>query len=139
MNIKVTVHRTNTVSVVIGCSYTPIALGINRIISLSIALTRVEERLSRFVHDYGKIISGNEYENPVIPEHKDWMVTMWHFGADASSEYTGEKFSATWGVGENALIRAYSKDMKHSKSRIRLERQEYPSKSLAEAIMDKLS
>lgn len=139
LNIKVTVHRTNTVSVVVGCSYAPIALDINGIIRLSNALTRVEERLSRVVHDYGKIISGNEYESPSITEHSQWVVTMWHFGADASIEYSGEKFSSTWGVGENALIRAYSKHLKDGKTTIRLERQEYPNKSLAEAIMDKLS
>jgi hypothetical protein len=139
LNIKVTVHRTNTISVVVGCSYAPIALDINGVIRLSNALTRVEERLSRLVHDCTKVISGNEYESPVIPEHKNWIVTMWHFGADASVEYTGEKFSATWGVGENALIRAYSKHLKDGKTRIRFERQEYPNKSLADAVLDKLS
>ena len=51
---------------------------------------------------------------PPIPEHKDWLVTMWHFGVDASVEYTGEKFSATWEVGEHALIRAYSKEVVES-------------------------
>jgi hypothetical protein len=63
---------------------------------------------------------------------------MWHFGADASVEYTGEMFSATWNVGENALIRAYSKVMKDDKARIRLERQEYPRKTFAYAIEEKL-
>jgi len=139
LDIKVIVHRTNTVSVVVGCSYAPIALDINGVIRLSNALTRVEERLSRLVDDCNKIISGNEHECPIIPEHINWNVTMWHFGADASIEYTGKEFSATWEVGENALIRAYSKDMKNGKSRIRLERQEYPNKSLVDAVMDKLS
>jgi hypothetical protein len=53
---------------------------------------------------------------------------MWHFGADASIEYTGEKFSAAWAVGENTLIRAYSKVMKDRKARIRLECREYDVK-----------
>jgi hypothetical protein len=35
---------------------------------------------------------------------------MWHFGADALIEYTGEKFSCTWEVGNNALVRVYSKE-----------------------------
>jgi hypothetical protein len=112
LDIKVTIHRTDTVSVAVGCSYSPIALDINGIIKLSNALTRIEERLSRLVNDCSnKVISGNEYENPIIPEHTQWVVTMWHFGADSSVEYTGEKFSTTWNVGQNALIRAYSKDM----------------------------
>jgi hypothetical protein len=137
LNIKVTVHRTNTVSVVVGCSYAPIATDIGGVIRLSNALTRVEERISRLVEDKCKLIQGG-YENVPIPEHDRWIVTMWHFGADASVEYTGKEFSATWEVGENALIRAYSKDMKDGKTRIRLERQEYPRKIFADAIEEKL-
>ena len=138
LNIKVTVHRTDTVSTVVGCSYAPIAIDTNGVIRLSNALTRVEERLSRLVDDCAKV-TNNEYESPTIPEHSNWNVTLWHFGADASIEYTEKEFSATWDVGQNALIRAYSKDMKGGKTRIRLERQEYPNKSLADAVMDKLS
>jgi hypothetical protein len=139
LDIKVIVHRTNTVSVVVGCSYAPIALDINGVIRLSNALTRVEERLSRLVDDCNKIISGNEHECPIIPEHINWNVTMWHFGADASIEYTGKEFSATWEVGENALVRAYSKVMRDGKTRIRLEHQEYPRKTFANAIEEKLN
>ena len=47
--IKATVHRTDTVSIVIGCSLTPITLNINGIIRLTNALSIVEERLSRVV------------------------------------------------------------------------------------------
>jgi hypothetical protein len=83
--------------------------------------------------------------SPLIPEHKDWLVTMWHFGVDASVEYTGEKFSATWEVGEHALIRAYSKEMieegaiNKKRNLVRLECQEYPRKSLQDAIQEKLT
>jgi hypothetical protein len=94
LDIKVTVHRTNTVSVIVGCSYAPIATDVGGVIRLSNALTRIEERISRLLDDCGKIIPG-EYESLPIPEHTRWMVTMWHFGADASREYTGEMFSAT--------------------------------------------
>jgi hypothetical protein len=41
--------------------------------------------------------------SPLIPEHKDWLVTMWHFGVDASVEYTGEKFSLFFLVFEVSL------------------------------------
>jgi hypothetical protein len=137
LNIKVTVHRTNTVSVIVGCSYAPIATDVGGVIRLTNALTRVEEKISRLLDDCGKIIPGG-YESLPIPEHTRWMVTMWHFGADSAIEYTGEKFSATWDVGENALVRAYSKVMKNSKTRIRLERQEYPRKTFADAVEEKL-
>jgi len=62
----------------------------------------------------------------------------WHFGADASIEYTGERFSATWEVGKQTLIRVNSKDMKEKGARISLEHQEYPNKSLSDAIEEKL-
>lgn len=132
-----TVHRTNTVSVVVGCSYTPVATDVGGIIRLSNALTRVEERISRLVDDCGKVIAGG-YESLPIPEHGRWIVTMWHFGADSLTEYTGERFSATWDVGEDVLVRAYSKGMEDGKTIIRLERQEYPKKTFAGAIEEKL-
>jgi hypothetical protein len=49
IRIRTTVHSTDTVSVVVGCSLTPIAIDISGIIRLSNALTRVEERLSRVI------------------------------------------------------------------------------------------
>jgi hypothetical protein len=64
---------------------------------------------------------------------------MWHFGADASVEYTGEKFSATWGIAQDAIIRVYSKTMKDHRTRIRLERQEYPRITLVLAIEQKIN
>ena len=63
---------------------------------------------------------------------------MWHFGLDASVEYSGERFEVSFGIGQEALIRAYSKQMKDHKVRIRLERQEYPYVPLADAIEEKL-
>jgi hypothetical protein len=140
--IKGTVHRTDTVTIIIGCSYTPIAVDINGIIRLSNALTRIEERLSRLIADCGTVTKiggrvGCESLLPV-PEHNGWIVTMWHFGADASIEYSGDKFSCTWEAGQNALVRVYTKEMRDRKTRIRLERQEYPDKTFADAIEEKL-
>jgi hypothetical protein len=64
---------------------------------------------------------------------------MWHFGTDALTEYSGEKFCMTWETAENVLIRAYSKVMTDNKTRIRLERQEYPDVSIADVIEEKLA
>jgi hypothetical protein len=75
-----------------------------------------------------------------IPDHNSWIVTMWHFGKDSLSEYTNEKFEITWEIGESALMRIYTKDLKDGKGiRIRTERQEYPNKSLDEAMDEKLN
>jgi hypothetical protein len=142
--IKTTVHKTDTVSVIVCCSYRPIAVDISGIIRLTEALTRVEERLSVLVnHCYnGDNTSLLSLSSPasaiVIPKHATWIVTMWHFGMDVLTEYTGEKFSVTWEIGKNELIRVYSKDLKEKGTRIRLERQEYPHKPLSDAIEEKL-
>ena len=151
LNVVTTIHKTDTVSVVVGCSYNPIGVDIPGIITLSNTLTRVEERLSRLVEDCCRInaAEGRVREGilPSIPEHRSWTVTMWHFGADSSKEYTGDKFSVTWEVGEHALIRAYSKDIvrggeatrtSKTRRRVRLERQEYPNKTFVDAVEEKL-
>jgi hypothetical protein len=141
LQIKVTIHKSDTVSVVIGCSYAPIAVDCTGIIHLSNALTRVEEKISRLVERCNDTRTENRIDscngNLPIPEHTSWIVTMWHFGTDSITEYTGQKFSSTWEVGQNALIRAYAKDMKEG-TKVRLERQEYPGKNYAHAIGEKL-
>jgi hypothetical protein len=144
LTISVVVHHTDTVSVSIGCSSNPIAVGIHEVIRLSNALTRIEERLSSLVSAEGE--GGAKRDNLIsIPEYRTWIVTMWHFGADGSKEYFGETFSVTWEIAEHVLIRAYSKEMiaggnKNKKTHkiVRLERQEYPNKTFEEAIEEKL-
>ena len=141
--IKLTVHRSDTVSVVISCSYAPIAVDYNGIIRLSNALTRVEERLARLVERSYDIrtregMNGSSGTLLQIPDHGSWIVTMWHFGTDGITEYTGEKFCESWEVGQNALIRVYTKEMKDKGTRVRRERQECPSKSYSDAIKEKL-
>jgi hypothetical protein len=144
LKIRTTIHKTDTVTVVVACSNAPIVTDTTGIIRLSNALTRVEERLSRIVDECGKSIVGG-YESLPIPEHDKWIVTMWHFGHDdGSNEYTGQKYCSTWRDAQNALIRNYSKRMNSSKSSttsttiIRKERIEYPNKTFADAIEEKL-
>ena len=150
---KVIIHRTDTVSVVIGCSLTPIELDVNGVIRLTNALSVVEDRLSRLIEGSNVVkdtvivdVGGGSVNSPndlhthgIIPKYSEWIVTMWHFGADASIEYSGDKFSVTWGTAENVLVRAYSKVMGDNKTRIRLECQEYPRITLTDAIEQKFS
>jgi hypothetical protein len=134
LDVKVVIHKTDTISVIVGCSYSPIAVDVAGIIRLTNALAVVRERLTTLVSQ----VCGNSSNVIKIPDHIDWIVTMWHFGADASVEYTGERFSATWGIAQDAIIRVYSKAMKDHRTRIRLERQEYPRTTLALALEQKL-
>ncbi len=135
LGIRVTVHHSDTISLVIGCSYSPVAVDNSGVIRLSNALILIHDRLQRIVNDNCDANSAPL----VIPNYRTWTVTMWHFGADSSIEYTGERFSASWKVAQNALIAVYSKQWKDGKYRIRGERQEYPGKPLNEAFDEKLN
>jgi hypothetical protein len=83
LDIIATVHSTDTVRILIGCSYCPVAVDVNGVVRLSNALATVRERISNMA---------NSRRNISIPDHMSWIVTMWHFGADALKTYTGEKF-----------------------------------------------
>ena len=48
-----------------------------------------------------------------------WLVTMWHFGADALFEYTGEKYHRRWEIAEKILLTIYTKEWKDGKKRVR--------------------
>ena len=138
LTIRVVIHHTDMVSVIVGCSLRPVVLDIEGLIPLSIALTRVEERLSRLLDVRNQLLLSPKFH--LIPEHNSWIVTMWHFGKDSLNEYTGERFEHTWEQGKEALICVYTKDLRDGKGiRIRTERQEYPNKRFDEAIEEKLN
>jgi hypothetical protein len=142
LNIRIIIHRTNTISVIVGCSNAPVVINTQDIIHLCTALTRVEERLSRIVDDCGNSLPGG-YESIPIPNYKTWSVRMWHFGTDSkiTNEFAQEKFCETWQVAEKVLARAYNdKNLKQNgNGRIkRQEIQERPNKSFADAIKDKV-
>jgi hypothetical protein len=111
--VRVAVHRTDTVSVILACSLDPVSADIGGVIRLSDVLARVEERLATLLAS--------------------------RFGVDSLTEYSGDKFSCTWEVGRGILVRAYTKTTRENKTRIRLERQEYPTKTLQEAVEEKIN
>jgi hypothetical protein len=142
--IRVTVHKTDTVSIIIACSLRPISITFDGISKLTELLTRTEERISNMIKNIQKDNDKNNYYDNAnttsvnIPHHNNWIITMWHFGADSRLQCSGEKFSITVKDGRNILLRVYTKqrDLKHT--RIRIERQEYPRKSIIDAINEKL-
>jgi hypothetical protein len=140
LDVKVTVHRTDTVSGVIGCTYSPVAVDIHGVTRLSDALILINDRLQKLVNEAKNCDANcNDNSGPlIIPNHMRWTVTMWHFGVDSSIEYTGKRFSASWTVAEKALIAIYSKAWKDGKYRIRGERKEFPRKPLGKALDEKL-
>ncbi len=122
--IKTTVHRTDTVSVIVACSDNPIPIDIIGLAKLTSGLTRVEERLNRLLIDYYTSLnsSGNisntkkslPHVKYLIPSHMSWIVNMWHFGHDSLTGYSGEKFEIPWEDGLK-LFRIYSKEIPNRK------------------------
>jgi hypothetical protein len=52
-----------------------------------------------------------------------WIVTMWHFGHDSLTGYTGERFEISWKEGLK-VFRIYSKGYRNKKVKMRKETQE---------------
>jgi hypothetical protein len=142
IDVKVTIHHTDTVSVALACSARPLALDVEDIMTLIEVLVRSENRLSSFVgrHRYSKTGELNPAEHSVItiPRYTKWTGRMWHFGADEIDEYDGEDFHVTIEEGVGDLFRIYTKRRRDNTVRRRVERQEYPNNPITTAILEKL-
>jgi hypothetical protein len=137
---KTTVHNTSTVSVIVACTLNPIPIDMFGLLKLSSSLTRVEDRLQLLVMEYNNatLQSGRQQYLSLklgskIPHHTNWTVKMWHFGRDALTSYSGEKFDMSWEDSLNVFHHIYSKGY-GNKMKIRDEVKEYPDKSLKEAV-----
>ena len=115
--IKTTVHKTSTVSVIVACTVNPIPIDMFGLVKLSSnCLAMVEDRLQLLVDEYNEssVQSGKQYLslklNSKIPNHMSWMVKMWHFGKDALTSYSGEKFDMSWEDSLNVFHHIYSKE-----------------------------
>jgi len=131
--LKITpiIHRTDTVTVSVACSATPVPINEEGILQLSCALTRIEERLSYKLDECGNSRAGG-YERIPIPDNRRWTVTMWHFGNDRKFEFCQKGYSLTWGYGREVL-RIYTKSIKNQQVE-RKDCQEYPNKPILAAL-----
>jgi hypothetical protein len=126
--VQVRIHKTDTITVIIGCSVNPIPLDHTGLIRLYKILGIAQGYLEGLTF----------YDNVIhIPDCDTWTITMWHFNRDGLKEYAGEKFSITVDKARNTIERIYSKDF-NGKTRIRKEIQKYPNKTVKETINDKL-
>jgi hypothetical protein len=137
LEVGVTIHHSNTVSVAISCSFKPIALDIPDILPLCEALTRTEINLVSTIENY--CLQHNDLHFVItIPRYTKWIVTMWHFGVDTIQEYTGKEFEVTFGDSISDLYGVYTKRMKDGKIKVRSESQQYPDQEYADSIVRKL-
>ena len=65
-------------------------------------MARVEDSLQLLANEYNTTSNqnGSQYlslkTNSRIPNHMSWTAKMWHFGQDALTSYSGEKFDMSW-------------------------------------------
>src|SRR3954452_14012569 len=138
--VKTTVHNTDTVSVIVACTVNPIPIDMFGLVKLSSSLARVEERMQLLVSEYNTASVQNGRQQYLslklcskIPNHMSWIVKMWHFGQDALTSYSGQKFDMSWEDSLNVFHHIYSKEY-GKKMKVRKEVQEYPNKALEEAF-----
>jgi hypothetical protein len=74
---------------------------------------------------------------------------MLHFGVDSLVEYSGERFEVSWETAQNELFRVYSKEFPEtrngirvrgrSKTKVRVEEQQYPQTTVEQLVRNILS
>ena len=75
-----------------------------------------------------------------VPNYKYWLITLWHIGKDSLSEYSKEMFHCEWNIGEQMILRIYSKTIE-KKKKVRIEIQQNPSipiEKLIKSIIEKI-
>jgi hypothetical protein len=136
---RITIHKSDTVSVILSCSESPIKFNIGGLVRLTCSLARIEERLQSLIELAQKQqlqslslpfasfsacgqpsakaaarirpVSAASPAMLIVPECGSWIVTMWHIGFDSLECYAGEKFEVSWEDFTGELIRVYSKDL----------------------------
>lgn len=100
----------------IDCPNNPIPIDIIWLANLTSGLTRIEDKLQRLLSDHYISLNANNTPNNnnnktfldnistryVVPSHMLRTVTMWHFGQDSLTEYSGEKVEIRW--HDNAIV-----------------------------------
>jgi hypothetical protein len=136
IDVRVTIHHSDTVSISIGCSIRPIALDIPDLLQLIEALTRTEMYLT---NEINRLIAHDlNVPRVSVPRFTTWIVKMWHFGVDTLDEYDKSEFHVTFEEGISDLFRIYTKRMKNKRIIIRAEHQEYPNQPFVDALVKKL-
>ena len=140
LNVKSTVHDTDTVSLSIGCTFAAVELDINGLMRLSNALAITEDRIRREIEE-SSFNKTEQVTGPLsVPNYGSWIITMWHFGRDSSITYEKKEFCIEYRTAQEIIYRIYDKEWRHEKKRrIRIEKQEYPNKSFAEAMEEELN
>jgi len=115
IDVKITIHHTDTVSVAIGCSSGPLSIEEKDIFQFIEVLTRIENHITRLIDFCLNVINTrnnarinsepSRIATTYVPRFNTWIVKMWHFGIDTLDEYTSKEFHVTLEEGIGDLYR----------------------------------
>lgn len=128
--LRVSLHRTGTVTCLLGCSTNPLDVTPEGLADLSAVLGKIQTRLEDALR------ASPEVATQVVPFVSNWVVTQWHCGKDGKREISGKSFNLTYKTWSGALVRIYLKKC-GTKFRPRKETIEQPRKPLPNAFSDK--
>ena len=134
IDITITIHHTDTVTIAMACSYKPLATDENGLVDCIEILVRIEERITGILSKECK----ENYLNVSVPSFRKWIGVMWHFGVDGIDTYDKEAFRVTIGEGISDIYTIYTKRMKDGRLKPRVERQEYSNNPFVNIFLQKL-
>jgi hypothetical protein len=125
LEIKPIIHCTNTLTVSVGCSYSPIIMNSEDVTRLDNALGQTVNALSA--------TSGLL----TIPNPNDWLCTEYHFGRDGENLFRGQPFEIVWKDAKHTYYHVYAKEYNEG-YRLRDERYGYPFSPLEQVLNSKM-
>ena len=137
IDILVTVHHTDTVTVAIACSYKPIATDVSGLVDCIEALVRTEDRITSILSNANNF-NDEKKLNVTIPSFRKWIGVMWHFGVDGIDTYDKEALRVTFEEGISDIYTIYTKKMKDGILKPRIDRQEYSNNPFINIFLEKL-
>ena len=90
LDIMVTVQPTDTVSIVIGCSFCPVAVDIHGVVRLSESLAILRERLSKLIEECDNVNNdnGNVVQLELVCKNCKAIRTILKYGPDEGVRVT---------------------------------------------------
>lgn len=129
---NVNIHRTDSITIQVGCTNNPIETSIEGLTSLAAFLGEVRYRILELLNQINNQIGEKNF-----PEVGSWIVTQWHYGRDSKYEISGPGFNVTFRTWVDTLARIYTKKS-GKKQKVRFEEIQTPKKTLPEAFEEKM-
>jgi len=130
--LEVALHMGGKVTAYLKCANCPVTVSLDSLVSLSSFLGGVRVRM---VDVAGLVESG--FDESLVPDVSDWIVSQWHYGRDGAYEISGPAFNVTFRTWFNELARIYMRRRGQS-FKPRLELHEKPRKPLQVAFAEKI-